>query len=524
MKTFIIFVFISLNIFSQQQIDITWPTLADSPWPMIKRNPQLTGRSPYKGPQTATVIWTVDFPHGIFSGPVIGEDHNLYFGPYYADLYIHSGISAYFYCYDRNGNLLWEYNLPDKRPPQSGALIDSVGCIYFGSLDHYFYALNPDGTLKWRYPTGDLIGESAIPNIDLKGNLYVSSQDGYLYSLTRDGQLNWKVNHHNFANQNTAISPDGNTIYITGIDSNLYALNTDGSIKWIFGCSKIWHAPMVDSEGNIYFTPEGIPQYLYSLLPNGNIRWKFYVQNGGNLPIHSIPVIDYQGNISFIAIDTVCCPTYKELISVDYQGNFRWRYLLNDDDYDDFWQPLICDNEGTIYFGSTFGNNYYAIANDGKLKWKLPLHFPDKQVDHTGAISEDGTLYIGVHDNALVTGCTKTLYAIKDTGLVGVLDNEELLTDYSVEQNFPNPFNPSTTINYQLPKPGFVTLKVYDVLGKEVSTLVNEQKNQGRYSVNFSAIGGSVSGRNASRLASGVYIYQIRVNDYVDSKKMLLLN
>ena len=90
---------------------------------------------------------------------------------------------------------------------------------------------------------------------------------------------------------------------------------------------------------------------------------------------------------------------------------------------------------------------------------------------------------------------------------------EEIPSKYDLAQNFPNPFNPATTINYQIPQNGLVTLKIYDILGKEVATLVNEQKNQGRYSVNF----------DASRLASGVYIYQIRVNDYVSSKKMLLL-
>ncbi len=84
---------------------------------------------------------------------------------------------------------------------------------------------------------------------------------------------------------------------------------------------------------------------------------------------------------------------------------------------------------------------------------------------------------------------------------------------YELSQNYPNPFNPVTTIKYQLPKNGSVTLKIYDILGKEVATLVNEQKNQGRYSVNF----------DASRLASGVYIYRLQVNDYVNSKKMLLL-
>ncbi len=90
---------------------------------------------------------------------------------------------------------------------------------------------------------------------------------------------------------------------------------------------------------------------------------------------------------------------------------------------------------------------------------------------------------------------------------------DKVPSTYEISQNYPNPFNPATKINYQLPQTGLVTLKIYDILGKEVATLVNEQKNQGRYSVNF----------DASRLASGVYIYQLRVKDYVGSKKMLLI-
>ncbi len=87
------------------------------------------------------------------------------------------------------------------------------------------------------------------------------------------------------------------------------------------------------------------------------------------------------------------------------------------------------------------------------------------------------------------------------------------VTDYAIEQNYPNPFNPSTTIRYQIPQDGLVTLKVYDILGKEVATLVNDVKASGRYEVNF----------NASSLASGVYLYRLIVNEYVNVKKMLLL-
>ena len=92
-------------------------------------------------------------------------------------------------------------------------------------------------------------------------------------------------------------------------------------------------------------------------------------------------------------------------------------------------------------------------------------------------------------------------------------NNDKLVTEYALVQNFPNPFNPSTTIKYQLPQDGLVTLKIYDILGKEVTTLINEEKPAGKYEVNF----------NASQLASGVYIYKIQAGSFVSSKKMILL-
>jgi hypothetical protein len=86
-------------------------------------------------------------------------------------------------------------------------------------------------------------------------------------------------------------------------------------------------------------------------------------------------------------------------------------------------------------------------------------------------------------------------------------------TEYSLDQNYPNPFNPNTTIKFQIPQDGLVTLKVYDILGAEVATLFNEEKSVGRYEVNF----------DASSLASGVYLYRIQVNDFVSTKKMILM-
>ena len=86
-------------------------------------------------------------------------------------------------------------------------------------------------------------------------------------------------------------------------------------------------------------------------------------------------------------------------------------------------------------------------------------------------------------------------------------------SEFRLEQNFPNPFNPATTIQYQLPSTSNVSLKIYDVLGNEVVTLVNEKQDAGYKEIKF----------NADRYASGMYIYRLTADKYVSTLKMLLL-
>jgi len=94
---------------------------------------------------------------------------------------------------------------------------------------------------------------------------------------------------------------------------------------------------------------------------------------------------------------------------------------------------------------------------------------------------------------------------------LGLFDG--IASSYQLNQNYPNPFNPSTTIKYQIPELGFATLKVFDVLGNEAATLVNEEKTAGNYNVDFTA----------DKLTSGVYFYRLQVGSFVETKKMILL-
>ncbi|MEJ5263671.1 MAG: T9SS type A sorting domain-containing protein, partial [Ignavibacterium sp.] len=98
-------------------------------------------------------------------------------------------------------------------------------------------------------------------------------------------------------------------------------------------------------------------------------------------------------------------------------------------------------------------------------------------------------------------------------------DLKSIPTQFKLEQNYPNPFNPTTKICFVIPnvettqRVVFTTLKVYDILGNEVATLVNENKAPGVYEVEF----------NANNLSSGVYLYRLQANDFVEVKKMILM-
>ncbi|MHB8336164.1 MAG: T9SS type A sorting domain-containing protein [Ignavibacteriaceae bacterium] len=88
--------------------------------------------------------------------------------------------------------------------------------------------------------------------------------------------------------------------------------------------------------------------------------------------------------------------------------------------------------------------------------------------------------------------------------VTGVKEGKKIVKSFEVQQNYPNPFNPSTNIEFQIPKNGFVNIKVYNVLGKELATLMNEGKGQGHYSVSFDA--------SKLDLSSGIYFYQVTFN------------
>lgn len=122
---------------------------------------------------------------------------------------------------------------------------------------------------------------------------------------------------------------------------------------------------------------------------------------------------------------------------------------------------------------------------------------------------------ISEHINAVQSDIEKVFSVGKNTKEVDNKTVAVIPLEYKLNQNYPNPFNPSTKINYELKNAGYVSLKIYDLLGREIAELVNETKDAGRYSIDF----------NASKymMASGIYFYRIKAGEFVDTKRMVLV-
>jgi len=124
-----------------------------------------------------------------------------------------------------------------------------------------------------------------------------------------------------------------------------------------------------------------------------------------------------------------------------------------------------------------------------------------------------GALFIEADQNTLNFKFMNINNELIDPNVVSVDDDITILNEFYLSQNYPNPFNPSTKISWQTPVSGWQALKIYDILGNEVATLVDEYRNAGKYESEF----------RANNLASGIYFYTIRAGDFIQTRKMILL-
>lgn len=166
----------------------------------------------------------------------------------------------------------------------------------------------------------------------------------------------------------------------------------------------------------------------------------------------------------------------------------------------------LAKQDNYIFHG---GTGVYLSSNGGALWLDRNQGFPTSSVGIYSLCIHNGYIFAGVFGLSVWRrGYSEIIspVGIQNTG-------NEIVRGFSLNQNYPNPFNPSTTINYYLPVSEFVSIKIFDTAGKEISSIVNQMKANGNHSVNF----------NSENLQSGIYFYQIHAGNYSETKKMILI-
>ncbi len=438
------------------------------------------------------------------------------------DTYFVTSKGGSVYCFDSAASVKWII--------QTGGSIQSTTCIsnnnniYVGSNDTRLYAFDYQGIPKWDKALGGTIVSS--PSAVFDSLIYVGISTGRFFALDELGTIKWYLQTGGSITSSPSISDNGN-VYFGSNDGKLYALSPTGSKLWTYTTNgPISSSPALGLDSSVVFGSED--GFLYKVSLNGNLLWKF--QTGGE--IKSSPIIGLDGVIYFGSGD-------GSFYCLSKTGNKIWQFNAGSAVYS---TPAL-SSKGSIFFGSINGN-FYALSSNGIQKWVLrtgnPIIAPTLITNSNLIMVGDtlGKLYVlKIPDDSLLTNLNKNLFlspvprinlsyewgtfkgnnqrtGSRNSAVTGVENKtQKIPKQFSLKQNYPNPFNPATTIDFSVPKNSLVTIKVYDILGREVATLVNEEKVAGNYSLEF----------NAGKFSSGVYFYRMQAGSYTAVKKLILM-
>jgi hypothetical protein len=274
------------------------------------------------------------------------------------------------------------------------------------------------------------------------------------------------------------------------------SLRTNDTVKITVsvGCASLFSDDFTGGDGNWNIVNNG-GTCIWSVKPRTSRPYQMPAAAVGNVFSADVDQCGPSTTINSTAtmINSINC-TNKYNVYLEFDSDF---YLLSQD---------VCKVDASYDGGSTWSNilNWTANRRNTHEIVQMPAATNQAAVKVRFTSIQPGWDWWWAVDNVTIHACN----------LVGVSSNQNNNpAKYSLSQNYPNPFNPSTTITYALPKAGNVKLTIYDVLGREVKTLVNEYKTAGTYNVTF----------DGSSLSSGLYFYRINAGGFTETKKMLLI-
>ncbi len=184
--------------------------------------------------------------------------------------------------------------------------------------------------------------------------------------------------------------------------------------------------------------------------------------------------------------------------------------------------PVELVSFSSSVINNTVGLNWITATELNNSGFEIQKSSDNSNWNKVGFVTGHGTTS-EVHNYSFIDANPLTgisYYRLKQIDFDGTSEYSNIIeiiygtvADYSLEQNYPNPFNPTTKINYSIKEKGNVELRIFDLLGSEIATLVSEEKEPGNYEVYF----------DASNLSSGVYLYTLKAGSFVQTRKMLLM-
>jgi photosystem II stability/assembly factor-like uncharacterized protein len=191
--------------------------------------------------------------------------------------------------------------------------------------------------------------------------------------------------------------------------------------------------------------------------------------------------------------------------------------ILYTSDGGENWEvrPTSCSRWNSVYLSET--GKAWAVGKSGNIAYSTDWGFTWEE-QQSGISSELREVCFSNDNEGWIVGGGVGLPGVilhtTNGGVITDVDDEfNTVREFVLHQNYPNPFNPTTSIKWQMPESGFVTLKIYDVLDREITTLVNEELSAGKHETSF----------DASQLSSGIYFYQIKAGNFIQTKKMILI-
>ena len=282
------------------------------------------------------------------------------------------------------------------------------------------------------------------------------------------------------------------------------------------GSSNFYTTGRVFENGTAYFT-------VIKYDPNENEQWATHCNGpNGNSGEPFALVVDAQGRV-FATGRNWRGTLDQHIFTAAYapNGDTLWTAYYDDDTGDETALGIILDSAGSVIVTgydciNRYNTDIVAIAYDvdGKRKWVYTYNGPSDAHDYGNAIAADHKGSIYVAGQVTRPGNQQDFVVIKLVPSASAVDDAHAQKPrmFALEQNYPNPFNPTTKIQFTVVDRLLTIVKVYDLLGREVTTVVNEVKEPGTYTVQF----------EGTNLASGVYLYRLQAGNFVQTHKMIL--